>query len=171
MTDTALDQANAQMSSVRDLAAALECDYDRLEELRDEKDDLESDLEGGSQENINALDQWLLDNAEELADLEAEAGECEDREAAETRIREDALCVDVRSGWGAPGSLEPEEFRIVLCTGGPHVQMVGELDDHNEPSRAWLEYQDWGTSMTERVNQPGDQDALLAYARCFYFGE
>lgn len=118
----ALEQANAQMASVRELVAALDC---------------------------------------------------EDREDAEQRIIEDALSVEVRSGWRtpAPGSdAEYEDFRIVLCTGGPHVQIRGELSD-GEPTRAWLEYQVWGIPMTARANDEGDEEALLAYARCFYFGD
>ena len=164
MSDTrAFEQANAQMASVRAMVAALECDYDRLEELRDA---LQAAAEDGE----------FLDDSdrEELDGLEEAAGDCEDREDAERRIHEDALSVEVRSGWCAPlGHLEQpdmEEFQILLCTGGPAVRIMGELSQ-GEPSRAWLEYQDWGTPWTERVNQEGDQDALLAYARCHYFGE
>jgi len=154
-TVNALAQANAQMASVREMVAALEVDYDRLEELRD--------LESGKRCDGSEL--------EELAELEAAAGDCESEDDARERITCDALSVEVRSDWhSVGGDSEPTEFRIVLCTGGPHVQMVGELAQ-GEPSRAWLEYSDWGTGLTERVNHDGDQDALLAYARQFYFGE
>ncbi len=92
-----------------------------------------------------------------------------DREDAERAIHEDALSVEVRSDWHEPGGDNtPGEFTILLCTGGPAVRIVGELD-RGEPSRAWLECQDWFTSWTQ-VHGP-DQDVLLAYARCFYFGE
>jgi hypothetical protein len=40
---------------------------------------------------------------------------------------------------------------------------------NGEPHRAWLEVQDWGTPWTRYFDI--EQDTLLAYARCFYFGE
>lgn len=49
---------------VRDLIA-------RVEELREERDDLQLALDGGSQEDVNALAEWETDNAEELAELES----------------------------------------------------------------------------------------------------
>ncbi|EPW7291357.1 hypothetical protein ACWO4J_002875 [Pseudomonas aeruginosa] len=160
--DEGLSQADAQMNSVRTMIAALECDYDRLEELRDQVTD-------GRLEDCDRA---------ELAELEVAANGCSNLGDAEQVIRDDALSVEVRSGWTSLdeavddgyASLSASEFRIVLCTGGPHVQIRGELSQ-GEPDRAWLEYSDWGTPMTERINRDGDQDALLAYARVFYFGE
>ena len=49
---------------VRDIIA-------RVEELREERDDLQLALDGGSQEDVNALAEWETDNAEELAELES----------------------------------------------------------------------------------------------------
>lgn len=164
----ALKQAEAQMESVRDLVAALDVDYERLEELQKERAELTR------VPMLRALRAWEAENAEELETLEAAADGCSDREDAEQRIHEDALSVDVRSDWHAPGDEEgsaPSEFRILLCTGGPAVQIRGELNHYGEPARAWLEYQDWFTPWTKRINQPGDQEALLAYAGCFYFGQ
>lgn len=170
----ALNQAHAKMASIREMVAALECDYDRLEELREARDDFASDVDGGAAIRA-AHELWAEENpedAEELVELEELAGDCSDREEAEQRILEDALSVEVREDWHAAGDTcaDPSEFRILLCTGGPHVQIRGELSQC-EPSRAWLEYSDWFTGLTERVNRPGDMEALLSYARCFWFGE
>lgn len=175
----ALEQAHAQMMSVRSMVAALNVDYDELGNLRSTRNELAQtvadliEAESGDYADAQAdLDAWDADNEERLLGLEELAGDvCEYDEAAQ-RIREDALSVEVRDDWRAVGddSGDLTEFRIVLCTGGPHVQIRGELDG-TMPARAWLEYQGWGTPMTERVNQPGDQDALLAYAREFWFGE
>lgn len=202
-TEHARNQAQAQMNSIREMVTALELDYDRLEELREqyatEPDGYRVDrqangawmwqtVEGAPTDTWAEYDTaraaiiaaWAdsepeydhTADAEELAELETEAGENNDRDDAEQRIHEDALSVETRTDWAPLGDTGgPHEFRIVLCTGGPHVQIRGQLDDHGEPCRAWLEYQDWGTPMTERVNDDGDQDALLTYARCFYFGE
>lgn len=169
----ALEQAHAQMMSVRSMVAALNVDFDELGNLREARDNFVIGDTAGNETPAPA--QWAEENpedAERLAELEELAGDvCECDEAAQ-RIHEDALSVEVRDDWRAAGddSGDPTEFRIVLCTGGPHVQIRGELNG-TMPTRAWLEYQDWGTPMTERVNQPGDEDALLAYAREFWFGE
>lgn len=94
-----------------------------------------------------------------------------DRDDAERRIHEDALSVEVRSGWHTPGdgNTAPTEFKILITTGGPAVRIIGELNEHAEPICAWLEVQDWGTPWTEYTN--ADDATLLAYANCFYFGE
>ena len=116
---------------------------------------------------------WLSEEyAEELADLEEAANGCESYDEAVQSVMDDALSVEIRTDWHAPGDCsEPTEFRILLCTGGPAVQIRGEMNQYAEPCHAWLEYQDWFTPWTERTNREGDQDALLTYARCFYFGE
>jgi hypothetical protein len=159
--------ANAY-SCIVDMVNALECDWDRLAELREEAADL---VRGAVDDpaGAEALEAWKQENAEELAELEAEAGEAESREDAERRIAEDPLSIEVRSGWTSLGEpLEAEDFNILLATGGPAVRIVGELDQHGEPSRAWLEVQDWFTPWTEYVG--ASQDVLLTYARQFYFG-
>lgn len=134
----------------------------------------------------------------------ANAGGMDDADAddaARERIQESALSVEVRSRWYVPGEREeaPAEYRILLTTGGPALQMIGELNEHGEPESAWLEYQDWGTPWTRldlrrmaeivdprivATKRKGEapiemrlaaddkaKEMLLAFARCFYFGE
>lgn len=111
------------------------------------------------------------DDAEELAELIAAAGDCEDQDDAQRRVSEDALSVEVRSGWHSLGeSLEVAEFCILLCTGGPAVRILGELDHNGEPCRAWIEYQDWGTPWTEYQGEARNMDDLVRYAAEFGFG-
>lgn len=82
-------------------------------------------------------------DAEELEELEAAAGDCTDADDAQQRIYEDPLSVEFRSGWITQGEeMTPEEFRIVLCTGGPHVELVGDVDG----SRIRVLYRDWDES-------------------------
>ena len=98
----------------------------------------------------------------------------EAREAAEQTIHEDPLSVEVRSGWHLPGDRSQAastEYRILLGTGGPAVQIVGELDEHSEPETAHLEVQDWFLPWTRFPQTKEETEALLSYARCFYFGE
>jgi len=98
---------------------------------------------------------------------------------ARQRIEEDALSVQVRSGWHSPGDTEaskPEEYEILLCTGGPACRIIGELDQYMQPCTARLEVQDWFTPWTEMRPLVGPDDynsepTLLAYASVFWFGE
>lgn len=173
MEDHGKQQARAQYESIAAMVAALNCDFERLEELREEREALASAAEDPESEDetaeaVAALAEWDEENAEELNTLEHEAGEYSDADEARERIQEDPLSVEVRSSWVSLGDvLSADEFRILLCTGGPAVQIVGELD-RGEPIRAWIEYQDWGTPWTQYFN--ADSDTLLTYCREFYFG-
>lgn len=158
-------------ASIAALVAALECDYDRLEELRDERRDLvdaaqedEDDTEGAQE----ALEAWEADNHEELDELTTAAGDCDSQDTARQRIGEDALSVRV-FGERVDGEWTADNYEILLTTGGPAVRIVGDLDGNGEPSRARLEVQDWGKPWTEYFK--ADADTLLTYARCFFFGE
>ena len=227
-------QFRAQVATIESLVAALDVDYERLEELREAKknryvagwnmpgylremDPQEfDDFDAARQYIVDAIDRaaedyeseseaagletdarnierepgpfisqqcgnyvyWVIpvgftgvDDAEleELEELEEAAGNCESEDDARERIQEMPLSVEVRSRWASVGdTLEPAEFRIVLCTGGPHVEIQGELTQHNEPCRAWVVYKDWDTSgRLFDVNQ----DVLLKFCNQFYFGE
>lgn len=106
-----------------------------------------------------------------------------DYESAEQAIHESAFCVEVRSGWVAANEYDrttgwpkPEEYRILLCSDGPAVQICGELSEHGEPKTAHLEVQDWFTPWTEfhpalheQATGACAEEILLAYARCFYY--
>lgn len=154
-TNHAYRNASAWMDSILEMVAALDCDFDRLEELKE-----------------TAAEDMDDSDREELAELLEIAGEFSSREGVEERVQESPLSVEIRTGWHSPGDEDAEvgEFRILLSTGGPALQIRGELD-RGEPSRAWLEYQDWGTPWTEYRGENADQDALLSFARCFYFGD
>ena len=116
-----------------------------------------------------------------LADLDA-AEDSDEDEAARQRIADHPLHVLVRSDWTQPGDpLEAAEFQILLCTGGPAVRIVGELD-RGTPCSARLEYQDWDTPCSARLeyqdwdtpwlSYSGALPAVLCdYAANFYFGE
>jgi hypothetical protein len=94
-------------------------------------------------------------------------------EAAAEQARDMAIAVDVRSGWFAVGSEapEPEEFQIVLCTGGPAVRVTGTLDGYGEPNSIELQRQDWFTPW-EEIPVDGEQlEALEWFASLFWFGE
>ena len=169
MTDTKerslQDIGRCAYECIAEMVAALECDYDRLEELRDERKDADED-----ESDASTIRQWDEANGEELKALEDAAGDCNSREDAEGRISENPLSVEVRSDWHAVGDsavADDGEFCILLGTGGPATRIRGELSG-GEPCRAWLEAQDWGTPWTQYFG--ADQDTLLTYAQQFYFG-
>lgn len=60
-----------------------------------------------------------------------------------------------------------KNYQIMLCWGGPAVKIFGDLNEHNEPETAQLQYQDWFTGWIEYFET--DEDKLLDYARFFYF--
>ena len=113
---------------------------------------------------------WL-ENIRKLVDR-LNGDDEEDAEAASNEICEAPLSVRVRSEWYSPGEEPtPGEYEILLSTGGPALRIRGGLSGYGEPENAYLEWQDWGEPWTELV--PGDadgEDALEAFARCFYFG-
>jgi len=96
------------------------------------------------------------------------------REAAQMKIHEDPLSVEVRTDWHAVGAegAKASEFKIDLCTGGPAVRIVGELNRYDEPESATVQYQDWFTPWEHLHGLTDEQDdALLEYCRQFYFAE
>lgn len=94
-----------------------------------------------------------------------------DEDEARQLIDEDPLSVEVRSDWGEPGSnLEPAEYNILLCTGGPACRIIGKLGQHQEPETAALEYQDWSTPWERHRTTTEEDEALLTYAQQFCFG-
>lgn len=154
--------AQAWAESIAEMVAALECDYDRLEELRDM---------AGDRDTI--LDQDEADELKELTEAATLEGDLqESAENVRERIQGSPLSVQVRSGWRSPGDDhgDPEEFEILLSTGGPALRIRGELGEHNQPSRAWLEYQDWGTGWTEYHGEGLEHSSLMTFCQQFYFG-
>lgn len=154
----AVQNARGWVETIAAMVGALEVDYDRLAELQGmESADMDAD-EKRELEELTAfasVDGELFDNAD----------------AVRERIMESPLSVEVRSGWYAPGGQgDVEEFQILLSTGGPALRIMGELDEHKQPHRAWLEYQDWGTPWTHHYEQ-GFGDVLLTFCQQFYFGE
>lgn len=89
-------------------------------------------------------------------------------------IDQSTLSVQVRSGWHTPGNKDngPEEYKVLLCTGGPAVQIVGELGQFNEPDTAQIQYQDWFEPWEDYLETTlYENAAILRYCHMFYYGE
>ena len=90
-----------------------------------------------------------------------------DQAAAELAIEEDALSVETRSEWYTPGDAEnagDAEYRVCLCTGGPAVQIIGELGAFG-PDTASLQCQDWFTPWVAVTTSIEEGAALLVYVQ------
>jgi hypothetical protein len=160
--DRAQDQAQAQYQSIVGMLDAYNLDWNRLGEL------IELKAEAVELGNDDGHDGLIMTVAEmdEMDELIRIADGCEDQDDALERINEDPLSVEVRSDWTSIGkTLEPAEYMILLCTGGPAVRIIGELDQYGCPDRAWLEYQDWGTPWTRWYG--ASSNVLVEYSRFF----
>ncbi|GAH39212.1 unnamed protein product [marine sediment metagenome] len=157
----AKDQAKAQLESIVEMVK-------RLEHV--------GKCNGG--EDCELTDKEILEGLN-LCYQEGDKASAEDREdyhdeeKAREAFQDDPLSVEVRSGWHEPGGdSSATEYTILLCTGGPAVRIIGELGEHQEPETAKIEYQDWFTPWEAYHETSSEEDeALLTYARQFYFSE
>lgn len=154
----ARDQAKAQLESIMAMVAALEADYDYMDTLRHQREEGEG---------------LTHEEAQELIVLEESSNGCTSEDEAQQAIQEDPLSVQVRTGWYSPTGdrPEPEEFEILLCTGGPAVRIIGDLGEYNRPYDPRIQYQDWSTPWTS-YPLSGDEAAIVVqYCENFYYGD
>lgn len=96
--------------------------------------------------------------------------EYNDQDKALEEIQEGPLSVQISGTWSPGETPEADGFEILLSTGGPALRIKGDLGQWMEPSRAYLQMQDWGTPWTDVFLDHEDSQALLTYAQQFYFG-
>ena len=156
--NSARDQARAQFDSIKEMVDrlhhCLECDGFKCELTVEE-------IFGGLNVYYQPGDKLGPEDIDEY----------HDEEQARQNIWEDPLDVSVRSDWHSLGGDSGNaEYKILLCTGGPAVRIIGNLNEHQEPETARLEYQDWGTEWAEYPLDSEQEEILLRYAReCYYF--
>lgn len=177
---TSQDQAIAQMESIRELLADLTPEKAAtkfVENMPEEK----------VLEHVQSYHRHVIVASDSISSLRQELifllcqdkieveGFCFDshfEDAAQEAIQNDPLSIEVRSGWQEIGSvLSASEFRILLCTGGPSVAIIGDLDSCNMPYNPRIIYQDWGTEWQELPLSDEYRDDLQYYCNQFYFGE
>jgi len=97
----------------------------------------------------------------------------EEAEEAYNIINEDPLEIKVGiSGYFNAGQTEePDEFMILLGTGGPAFRLIGELDECCQPEKCRFQYQDWFIPWKDLQIDEKQQEKLLQYCRFFYFGD
>lgn len=183
---TAYNQAQAQLEYIQELLAALQLDFDRYHEAKEELEYIEQDIEtardsiasADTEEEIRDLEEELNELVSQAEELRAEIAEfdrlrldCEDSDEVMELVMENPLSIEVRSDWVSTSDFseaKPGEFCIYLCTGGPAVRIIGDLDEHGEPCRAWLEYSDWSTPWTVFDMSGSDVD-VLEFAQLFTY--
>ena len=111
-----------------------------------------------------------LEHAAACDNTECGADCTHNEDEAREAILADALSVQVRSDWHTPGdTADAGEYKILLCWGGPSVQILGALDEHGQPYSAELQYQDWFTEWMDYPLTDNEEQMLLMYAQQFYF--
>lgn len=126
-------------------------------------------------EKLQEIGKYAMDSVREMVEAVREAREKDDDEALDVvscGIHADPLSVEVRDGWRSIGSKDSvdKEFRILLSTGGPATQIIGDIDEHDEPCNVKLQAQDWFTPWTTYETEEGEDEILLEYCQqfCFY---
>lgn len=113
----------------------------------------------------------ILSLMEEFQDPETSD---ERKEEIETEVQEWPLSVDVRCcSWRSPGTedWEPDEFQILLGTGGPAMRIVGDIGQHGEPCNPLMQVQDWFKPWTLCDTTEAHDEALRWFCGHFWFGE
>jgi hypothetical protein len=125
---------------------------------------------------LASIEEWVtcLEHAESC-DNPACGADCpHDVEQARAAITGAALSVEVRTDWHVPGAdnmAKPDEYKILLCWGGPEVQIIGDLNAHNEPVTAFLEYRDWLKTWATYPLTEEEKQTVIKYAQQYYYDE
>jgi hypothetical protein len=115
-----------------------------------------------------------LKHAEDCDDSACGADCPHDEDEAREAITDDVLSVEVRTDWHTVGAVEaakPTHYKILLCWGGPAVQIVGTLDAYNHPDSAKMQYQDWFTTWLDYPLTQAEVETVIKYAQQFSFDQ
>ena len=121
--------------------------------------------------------EWMREQLDALA----KANDSDDSSAqdeAQRAIDETPLSILVRDGWRQPGPMTPrfieygpEEYEILISTGGPATRIIGKLGEHCEVDSAEFQFQDWFKPWTTADLSEEEAATVLEWAQTFYFGE
>lgn len=112
--------------------------------------------------------QAQLDEIQRLSDL---LDSDPDNDDLQEELRCLALSQEVRTPWQCVSQdLEPTEYRIVLCTGGPHVEIRGDLDSAGDPETATMWHCDWGQEPAVVSTTDPEDELMLWFAQTLYWG-
>ena len=173
-------QARCQLNSIKEMVAALTIEGAAWAYVEGLDVETRHKLLTEAEIEFDAAPAYVDDVIETLADAIAdetiEPSDFEfDEDEARDRINEDPLSIEVRGGWHCPGMEDdnkPVEFKILLCTGGPACQIIGDLSEYGDPESARLQFQDWFEPWRElHIDSDEEEEILLKYCQQFYWGE
>lgn len=186
MTDTpaAPEKENHALSNAKGWLAIIKEQVAKLERAEDgaEPSGYVLKIEGQADQTFDTEDEAeAAAEALSLDDYEVvpvEGGEEIDADDVRQEIQEGPLSVQVRnSQWRSPGEMldpednKPDEFEILLSTGGPALRLFGDLGAWGDPTDVKLQHQDWGTPWTDYDLSHDDEEIVLTWCRVFYFGD
>ena len=135
----------------------------------------ERNMSDNSREQAEAQLENIIDMMERYEKAQNDGDE-DAIEAIRQEVDEDPLEILTRStewntlGKTKSGEQKPDEFMILLCTGGPAVRIIGDLDEHQSPTNIRLEYQGWGEDWQRfYLDAKHKEIALQAYCEIFSF--
>lgn len=175
MSDNSKAQAQAQLKSIIEMVAATDIETKATTYVEAMEDDAviaamktynDFDPEEDDEEDYSNIDSLreeltdLLGSGEDIDGVDFEF----DEDAAWQTIDQDALSVELRGDWHDVGDDGDDvEYKILLCTGGPAVQIVGELDTHGQPESATIQHQDWFEAWQDFPMSQEEEDEVLKY--------
>lgn len=117
---------------------------------------------------------WLETIRELMDRLDNVGDDASAHDGIREEIQQQPLSIMVRDGWRMPGQIHndegPEEYEILLSTGGPALRIYGQLDRGQPDEWPRLQWQDWGTPWTDYPIGE-EREFVRAFADQFYFGE
>jgi hypothetical protein len=127
-------------------------------------DHAEQNAKGHLDTMVEAFKGMKLLESGESESVTVDGDTFEDADDLREYIEQQALSVEVRNDWHSiGGDADPAEFRILLTTGGPALQVYGKLGMHGVVEDVSLQLQDWFTPWTNHE--------LEWFASLFYFGD
>ena len=86
-------------------------------------------------------------------------------------ITEIPVSVEVRTDWvyaGFYGNQHPVDYKIVMTTGGPHIEIYGRLNHTVEPENVNMSYKDGSDSFNVTLTKE-EEKTLLWFVKLFQY--
>jgi len=121
-----------------------------------------------SKKQANEQAQANLESIKDIMERLDNADNQRDRAYIDEEIHEMPLSVQVSGSARPMKDIEPERYTITLTTGGPHVEITGNLRNQFEPADATLKAYSHNEECT--ISSGENASELLEFARMFYYG-
>ena len=112
-----------------------------------------------------------LEQAGKKIDVEVEGEEFHCSTDLYNYITEIPVSVEVRTDWvyaGFYGNQHPVDYKIVMTTGGPHIEIYGRLNHTVEPENVNMFYRDGSDSFNVTLTKE-EEKTLLWFVKLFQY--